>query len=191
MLFEIPWPKRKGSVSESGAPNREALQPTSEAAPDPREAGIIVGGEPETYPAERPVASDPVRDDGIISSEGGPEYSLEEKVGFLSAWRDDLAELARSIEDLPSDEVFNTLQADEAALKIGWDKTGDVRLTWMRKTGEGESSRRDEVDDMQKIAEAFPLAVLETVFDRAKDVLEYHRKRQELKKGGPQPPDAE
>lgn len=191
MLFEIPWPKRRGSGEESEVPKQETSQSNKETVSDPREKGIIVGGEPETYPAEKPMVLEPFRDDGIVVGEERPEYSSAEKVNFLNSWKGELSELAQSIENLPSDKVFNTLEADAATLEIGWDGTGDVRLTWIRKTGEGESAIREDVTDAERIAEAFPLAVLESVFDRAKGRLEYYRKRQELKKGGPQPPSAE
>ncbi len=149
--------------------------------------GIIVGGESDTYSAERRSASEPVRDDGIITAEVGLEYSTAEKVGFMSAWIREISDLAKDIEDFPPENVFNTLANDKATLSIDWDKNRDVRLSWIRRTGEGETSESEEITDLTEIAEAFPLAVLETVFDRAKDLLKYHRKRQELRKGGPQP----
>lgn len=191
MLFEIPWPKRKGPNDESGAQRQETSQSKKETVSDPREKGIIVGGEPETYPAEKPMVLEPFRDDGIVVGEERPEYSSSEKVNFLNSWKGELTELAQSIENLPSDKVFNTLDAEKAPLQIGWSKSGNVRLTWIHKTGEGETAMCEEVTDVERIAEAFPLAVLESVFDRAKGVLEYYRKREELKKGGPQPPSAE
>ncbi|NTW90225.1 MAG: hypothetical protein HGB37_04950 [Candidatus Moranbacteria bacterium] len=196
MLFEIPWPKKKGSegnVSDVQKPEdkKETSEPPRHDEVDPREAGIIVGGEPETYPAERQNAPEPVRTDGIVSAEDRSEYSLEEKISFLSAWTDELSGMANGIENLSPEHVFNTIRAEDATLVIDWDEGGDVRLTWIRKSEEGEPSKSEAVTDIMEIAEAFPLAVLETVFDRAKDVLEYNRKRQELRKGGPKPLSAE
>ena len=180
MLFEKIWRGKKMTGRSIVRPENEDVAQTS---PENKSTELKEGrGEP----------SDILRREPIIDGESKDvNYTLPEKIGFLSTWSDELSGLAKSVGNLSPDRVINTLREEDAELLVEWDESGMVSPGWIRTTGEGETAKKEAVTDIFEIAEAFPLAVLETVFDRAKDALEYQKKREIFMQNGPQPPNEE
>ncbi|HWQ59659.1 MAG TPA: hypothetical protein VN420_00735 [Candidatus Fimivivens sp.] len=210
MLFEVPafGPFKKKSTPEVSEPETPFSQMTREERewamrdqlrkPGYEETslaagkGIIVGGEPETYPEEKGEVPVSVHKDGILVAEGESDCSTEEKVGFMEGWSEDLSGVARSIPGIFPGRAGNSRYENSTGLLVEWDAEG-VRPVWIRATGSGDSFRlrREEIREFSEIAEAFSLSELEGAFDGARIALERLTEDDERKKNGPQPPSAE
>lgn len=149
--------------------------------------GIIVGGESGTYPIKKTEALNAVQDNGILIGESEPDYSTEQKVGFMEGWSEDLSEIIRNIPGIYPARAGSSKYETSSGLLVEWDAEG-VRPVWIHATGSGDSIRREEVRDFSEIAEAFTHSEIEHVFGAAKIVLEGIKAEEERKKNGPQPP---
>lgn len=203
MMFEVPafGPFRKKSAPEapqsekvfsemSRAEREQAMRDElrksryRETKVDAGE-GIIVGGEPETYPIEETEVHTVIRDDGILIGEDEPEYSVEQKIGFMEEWSEDLSGVARGVSG--SGRAGASLYETSTGLLVEWDGEG-VRPVWIKMEESGDSLRNAEVREFSEIAESFPLSAIEAAFDGARVALESVKKEEERRKNGPQPP---
>lgn len=205
MMFEVPafGPFKKKVLSDTPQPEktfagmgrveREQTMRNQLHASRYRETkaeageGIIVGGEPETYPVVKTEARDAVQDDGLLAGEDESKYSVEQKVEFMKAWSDDLSRIACGIPGILPGRAGASQYETSTGLLVEWDTDG-ARPVWIRMEESGDSLRKDEIRDISEIAKSFPLSLLEAAFDGAKTALERLKRSEAIKKGGPKPP---
>ncbi|NTV55328.1 MAG: hypothetical protein HGA16_02405 [Candidatus Moranbacteria bacterium] len=204
MIFEVPafgpFKKKTPDISKPEKPFFQMDIPTREQTmrdllrnPKYQETkadmgtGITVGWEPETYPIEKTGERDDVRDDGILVGEDKPEYLMEQKLGFMKGWCEDLSVEARSIPGISPGRAGNSRYEASTGLLVEWDEEG-VRPVWMKTEGSGDTFQKVEIRDLPIIAESFSLSEIESAFDGARDALEYLKRSETIKNGGPKPP---